>query len=246
MSTADRPEPDDLVIRAALGEPLDTHERERLANDPALQAEVDEFAHIVAVAADPPEGEAPALDHLWEGIAAEAFGDTQQEPAGDVGDAGDVDEGSGQGRVVQLRPPTRWMPIAAMGAAAAALVAVVFVAVGPPSADPAPVAAASLEPLGEVSVDPVTAQFVVADGSHRLQVDLSALPDAPDGFYELWLLDPEDGRMVSLGPARPDGAYALPDGVAVDDYPAVDVSVEPHDGDPTHSGDSVLRGSVTT
>lgn len=239
MSTADRPDPDDLVIRAALGEALDEHEREWLANDPALQAEVAEFAEIVAVASNPPEGEAPPLDHLWAGIAAEAFGGPQQEDEG-------ADDRSGRGRVVPLRSRVRWAPLAAVGAAAAALVAVVLVTIGPPSADPTPVAAASLEPLGEVQVDPVAAEFVVEDGSHRLHVDLSTLPDTTEGFYELWLLDPGDGRMVSLGPARSDGTYALPEGVAVDEYPAVDVSVEPHDGDPTHSGASVLRGSVTT
>lgn len=234
MSTADRPEPDDLVIRAALGEPLDAHERELLANDPALQAEVDEFTEIVAVASNPPEGEASPPDHLWAGIAAEAFGDrrAEDEPAG--------------GTVVPLRRPARWgMPLAALSAAAA-LVAVVVVT-NPVSDDATPAAAATLEPLEGVEVDEsVTAQFVVDDGSTRLDVDLSALPDATDGFYEIWLLDPGDGRMVSLGPARPDGTYALPSGVEVDDYPAVDVSVEPHDGDPTHSGASVLRGSVTT
>lgn len=233
MSSADRPQPDDLVVRAALGESLDEHERARLASDPDLQAEVDAFARVVAVASDPAEAAGPAPDHLWEGIAAEAFGDEG---------TGDQEAG---GRVVPLRPRSRWIPLAALGAAAAALVAVLVVTGGPGS-EPAPVAAATLQPLGGADVEPVTGRFVVADGSPRLDVDLSALPDTTDGFYEIWLLDPEDGRMVSLGPARPDGTYALPSGVAVDDYPTVDVSVEPHDGDPTHSGASILRGSVTT
>ncbi len=135
----------------------------------------------------------------------------------------------------------------AVGATAAAAVAVVVVAtVDPPSEDVVPVAEASLRPVGGADVAPVTGQFVLVDGSPRLVLDLSDLPATSDGFHEVWLLDPDEGRMVSLGPARPDGTYALPDGVAVDDYPAVDVSVEPHDGDPTHSGDSLLRGSVTT
>lgn len=236
MSASDRPEPDDLVVRAALGEALDEQERRRLAEDPDLQAEVDAFARVVEVASNPAGAGDPAPDHLWPGIAAAAFGDVQQ------------DDDAAGGEVVQLRSRARWgMPLAAF-AAAAALVAVVVVTGDPVSDDVTPVAAATLQPLegAEVQVEAPTAQFVVDDGSTRLDVDLSALPDSTEGFYEIWLLDPDDGRMVSLGPARPDGTYALPKGVGVDDYPAVDVSVEPHDGDPTHSGDSVLRGSVTT
>lgn len=66
-----------------------------------------------------------------------------------------------------------------------------------------------------------------------------------DGFYEVWLLDPGSGRLVALGVLDDDGRGRLtvPEGVAVGDYPAVDVSAEPDDGDPAHSGASVLRGA---
>lgn len=50
--------------------------------------------------------------------------------------------------------------------------------------------------------------------------------------------------MVSLGPSRPDGRYAVPSGVDAGRFPVVDVSLEPPDGDPTHSGTSVLRGTL--
>ena len=50
--------------------------------------------------------------------------------------------------------------------------------------------------------------------------------------------------LVSLGPLRPDGIYDIPPGVDPSRFPIVDVSVEPVDGDPTHSGDSVLRGEL--
>jgi len=62
----------------------------------------------------------------------------------------------------------------------------------------------------------------------------------------VWLLDLEQGRMVALGVLddRGRGRLTLPDGVRVADYPEVDVSLEPDDGDPAHSGDSVLRGEL--
>ena len=38
--------------------------------------------------------------------------------------------------------------------------------------------------------------------------------------------------------------FAIPAGVDVGDFPIVDVSLEPFDGDPTHSGDSIVRGQI--
>ncbi len=87
-------------------------------------------------------------------------------------------------------------------------------------------------------------EFVRADQGAELHLDLSSLPPRDGAFYEVWLLDLDHGRLLSLGPARPDGTYALPPGTDVGEYPTVDVSVEPDDGDPGHSGTSVLRGPV--
>ncbi|MFC3687552.1 hypothetical protein [Aquipuribacter hungaricus] len=92
-----------------------------------------------------------------------------------------------------------------------------------------------------------------ADGGDRvLQVWLDELPDTGDGFFEAWLIDPDSGAMVSLGPV-PTGApgevtaeLAVPRGLDVAAYDLVDVSAEPLDGDPTHSGASLVRGTLGT
>ncbi len=42
-----------------------------------------------------------------------------------------------------------------------------------------------------------------------------------------------------------DGTFEVPDDVDLDRFDVVDVSVEPDDGDPTHSGASILRGDLT-
>lgn len=238
MPPAERHDADDLVVRAALGEQLTDDERERLEADPQLQDEVAEFAEIVELAREAPDDIASAgrLDHLWDGIAAEAFG-----PRADTAD------GMAQPSADALPMRSRtswWVGLAAVVAAAAAVVALVTVGPLSPDPEPPPIAAADLQPFGDAEVSPVEGSFVLSDGTPLLQVDLSDLPSQPDAFYEVWLLDPEEGRLVSLGPVRPDGTYALPAGTAVDDFPAVDVSVEPRDGDPTHSGASVLRGPV--
>ena len=69
-------------------------------------------------------------------------------------------------------------------------------------------------------------------------------PSAPGAFYELWLLDGAD-RLLSLGafrvPASGTAEVTVPLPVDVTDFRFIDVSAEPEDGDPGHSGDSVLR-----
>lgn len=92
----------------------------------------------------------------------------------------------------------------------------------------------------------------VAGGDARIlageELALSVHDLAPsDGgtFYTAWLLG-EDGKMVSLGsfrvPASGAATVRLPLPVPADRFDYVDVSVEPDDGNPAHSGRSVLRG----
>ena len=61
---------------------------------------------------------------------------------------------------------------------------------------------------------------------------------------ELWLIKPDLSDMVSLGLVQADGTFAVPDGFDVSEYSVVDLSIEPNDGDPTHSGRSILRGQL--
>jgi hypothetical protein len=85
-----------------------------------------------------------------------------------------------------------------------------------------------------------------SDDQRVLEVDVSDLTKG-DGFYEVWLLDANAQRLVSLGLLEGDtGRFPLPDQVDVSEFPVVDVSIEPVDGDPAHSGDSVVRGTLTS
>jgi hypothetical protein len=81
-----------------------------------------------------------------------------------------------------------------------------------------------------------------------LDVDLEGL-DAPEGsFYELWLLDFDGDELAdlqSLGRVEADGSFTVPDDVDLSEFSVVDVSIELDDGNPDHSGDSVLRGDLT-
>lgn len=81
-----------------------------------------------------------------------------------------------------------------------------------------------------------------------LSVDLEGLEPLDGADYELWLLDLEGDDLqdlVSLGIVNEDGTFTVPEGIDLNEFSVVDVSVEPKDGDETHSGNSVLRGPLS-
>ena len=83
------------------------------------------------------------------------------------------------------------------------------------------------------------------DGSLAVRVRLSA-DAAPDTYREVWLITADAKALVSLGVLEGDDAtFPVPNGVDLSDYVLVDVSQEPVDGDPAHSGDSIVRGELT-
>jgi anti-sigma-K factor RskA len=131
-----------------------------------------------------------------------------------------------------------------LGAAAAAGIVVVGAVLLATQADDGTdvVAAVDLDDLTGVGASGRAELQVSADGT-QLIVQTDGV-DAGDGFLEVWVISADVEQLVSLGPLRPDGRYDLPPGLDPADFPLVDVSVEPIDGDPTHSGDSVLRGEL--
>ncbi len=82
------------------------------------------------------------------------------------------------------------------------------------------------------------------DGRYMLELSVPAMPDADGGVWEVWVIDTAVADMHSLGTLDDDGRLALPAGVDPTDFPIVDISFEPADGDPTHSGQSILRGQL--
>ena len=90
---------------------------------------------------------------------------------------------------------------------------------------------------------------VLREGDGRvLELDVPTLTPDTKGFYEVWLLDEDAKRLVSIGlldlSQGTKAHFAIPDDIDLATYPVVDVSVEPADGNPAHSGDSVVRGTL--
>jgi hypothetical protein len=91
-----------------------------------------------------------------------------------------------------------------------------------------------------------SASVVNTGSGRRLVLDVSQLSPVPGSFYEVWLIDKDVKKMVSLGILDGStGQFVIPAGVDVSAYPVVDISVQ-QPGDPKHSGDSVLRGVIKT
>ena len=144
------------------------------------------------------------------------------------------------------RRSRRWAPWVAVAAAAGLVFGGVAGVALTRSATPAPaiVATTPLEPLADYSTTG-RASVEVVDAAQVLAVNVSDLP-ATDGYFEVWLLAPDASSMIAIGTLGSGQAstFPLPDGVSLRDYPVVDISIEAYDGDPTHSSDSVARGTL--
>jgi hypothetical protein len=102
----------------------------------------------------------------------------------------------------------------------------------------------ALDPLDDNAASGQADVLVRDDGSRALEVQLTA-PALEDGYYEVWLIEPSIVDMVPLGIARSGTqTFELPADLDLSKFPVVDVSVEPLDGDPLHSGVSVARGQL--
>lgn len=88
---------------------------------------------------------------------------------------------------------------------------------------------------------------VAVDDSPMLEIDFDgALPSGEP--VELWLIKPDLSDMRSLGIVSGDATEwsgVWPADLDPNEYSVVDLSIEPDDGDPTHSGRSILRGQLT-
>jgi anti-sigma-K factor RskA len=146
------------------------------------------------------------------------------------------------------RRPARWRSLVAVAAAAGLLAGVggtvAWERLRTPSTDL--VASTSLRALpgwtGDGSAE------LVRDGSvDVLRVRVSS-PNPQHAFRELWLINTDGQRMVSLGvlDASGQGSYPLPPVLTGDlqGYVVVDVSAEPFDGNSAHSRNSIVRGEL--
>jgi Anti-sigma-K factor rskA len=267
-------DPDVLALRALGEEVGPAEADAHLAECAQCRAELEELRHVVRSARSGSPDDLPqaAPAHVWEGIRAElGLPETlvpslaaapvtaavqPGEPATGTPEpvGGEPTGAPGTDELAAARHRRlRRLPTAPLLAAAAAVGAVagglgVWALTDGSTDQPAPevVATTPLEPLPTWDVEGTASVEVAADGSRLLVVEVpGAGVGEADGYHEVWLLDPDVTQLVSLGVLEGDsGTFAIPAALELDELPVVDVSLEPYDGDPAHSGDSVVRGTL--
>ncbi|MBH0131545.1 anti-sigma factor [Salinibacterium sp. NK8237] len=142
-----------------------------------------------------------------------------------------------------------WIGVLA-AAAAVALVAAAGSAIWAtfqPSSQPTILASATLDafPAWPDSSGVATLEEL-PDGTRIIDVNLDA-PTTDGGYREVWLITTDATALVSLGIVEgTSGQFTVPDGLDISSYDLVDISEEQFDGDPAHSGDSIVRGQLST
>jgi hypothetical protein len=87
-------------------------------------------------------------------------------------------------------------------------------------------------------------RLVRTSSGPALDVDF-VTSDDDKGFVQVWLLNAKTNGMVALGVLDDDkGTFAIPQGLDLEKFNQVDVSLEPFDGDPAHSSTSLARGPL--
>lgn len=189
---------------------------------------------------------------LWTGIAsdlglAETLTEESSAPANFTSGHPRSDAESNVVSLDERR--ARWGRPAALVTLAAAVVLLLAVPIGlslGSGSDADLVAAAELDLLEGQIGEAVSAQVLSVDGD--LVLDVDAPTSVGEGeFLELWLLEVSDAgveSLESLGRVDGSGRYDVPDDVDLDRFSVVDISIELDDGNPDHSGISVVRGEL--
>ncbi|NII39888.1 hypothetical protein E9228_000507 [Curtobacterium flaccumfaciens] len=198
---------------------------------------------------------------VWERIATDLGFDETQRPSPAavpvvgpaVAPAATPSPTSGDDHVRRRRPGLRRRTVALLTAAGvvAGLVvgfgAAALVGTGAGGGSDAVVSQARLAALpGWSGAHGTAALERDTDGRLSLVVDVD--PRTSDGtapLREVWMMRSDLSGLVSVGFLDGDqGRFTVPSGVDPSRYPVVDVSAESADGDPAHSGDSVVRGTL--
>lgn len=268
-------DPEQLALIALGEPVASPDEREHLSSCPVCAADVTELTHAAGVARstmDDLELEAPPA-RVWGRIADELGLAAGVGPDAEAGVAGVDPAGAGSGSAASASDVAAQTVTDAETAAAASVpsssrprrsrrghrgwwalaasVALVLVIgggvwFGLGSLAPTSIASASLaafpdhpKAIGSAEVDESR------DGTRTLTVTLKGASSSAD-YREVWLIRNDGGALISLGVLDGSkGSFAIPAGVDLSEYDLVDISFEPVDGNPAHSGDSIVRGQLS-
>ncbi|UNK45248.1 anti-sigma factor [Arthrobacter sulfonylureivorans] len=204
---------------------------------------------VNAAKADPnPQLESPG-PHVWQaihrelGLSPELAEDPLRANSGPAPVRSLPSKQTSAGRPPSRKRPARNLPAWLAAAAAVVLLAAIGVS-WIVNRNVATLAQADLQPLEQYAATG-TARVVETNGIRELEIRLSA--NEARGYQEVWLIKPDLSGLVSLGVLDSDrGRFPIPQGLDLSQFPIVDVSDEPLDGNPAHSSVSIVRGSLGT
>ena len=243
-------DPEDLAL-LALGETPDgVDAASHVEHCELCQAEVRELSRVVTI------GRSVGIDDQLVAPPASVWAGIKAELAKDAPEIAGESAAAPASNVIPMpaRKRRSWLPTAVAAVMCLVLGGVVGGVIvksneGGTPGSPVVVASAALEPVPG-GPDPQTtgvAKLELVDGEYVLRGDASGLR-TPDGFYEVWMMDPENAGLIAVGSFNANQASAtfpVPAGLPITSFNSVDISDEPFDGDPGHSKVSVLRGTLT-
>lgn len=241
MSRSDGHAPDDLLALQATGDPLPDAVGRHVSECQVCTARLAEFSRLLAIGRTTSRADVPVgpSQEVWAGITAE------------LGIAAD-DQSHGADVIPLASARRKWTTSWLVAAVAAGVIAgAVLTAAGGAWLDEGPTPVAAPPVVAETALAALPkkqgtgrAEIVETGQGKELVVDVSGLSSG-EGFYEVWLIDPDTFQMVGLGAlTNAEGRFPIPDGLDLTQYRVVDVSLEPLDGDPVHSRDSLVRGEL--
>ncbi len=254
------PEPD-VLADLALGEPVTDDVRDHVSGCAVCEPEVEELGAVLLATRGPAPELVPPPPSVRAAVLAQIASSVDDGPTTAAPIPDDelaarrrATRDDGLPRRARPAPPVRsgrrfsmsWLvAAAAAGVLVGGAGALAVERTGEPPAESVVLAQADLDTL-DTGATLGVADLVEHDGITDLTLHTDPLsPD--DGYLEVWLINTDGERMVSIGvlePDRPDQTFAVPADLVAQGYVVVDISREHFDDDATHSGDSLARGTL--
>lgn len=246
---------EETLTLMAIGEDPSPPDDEHVRTCERCARELDALRHVVSTMKGPvPEEDellTPPAD-LWSSIGDELGLRREENSVVDTGGetptAGKTpaDSGRPSPSAVRARRPRRLQRV---GVALAACAALLGAAAGSTitwwvTRDDTTVSATDGRRLDSLQANSAGYARLTGGSGHRtLAITVKGLPRT-SGYFEVWLMDRSHTKLVSMGVLGSDGRASLPVPSNIDlrEYSVVDVSVQPYNGKPDHSGDSIVRG----
>lgn len=241
---------DDRLVDLALSEPSTRAESEHLAGCEPCQSSLASLRRTLDVARSSAGVElVPPRPAVWASITAELDADEGVDSTVVPFRQADRGPAGRDGATSRRRFGATWLVAACAAGAlvgAGGIVAAQRLGEEQP-ASPRTLATAELDTL-DTEQRLGTATVSEQADAVTLEVSASDLDRSGSAYVEVWLLNRDGKRMVSVGVLR-DGAssasFPISQRLLDEGYVVVDLSREQFDDKPQHSGDSIVRGDLT-